>query len=157
MAFAKICTIYLYFKSKEELYLSVVFSLIDKFIGIIDEVGKQDMPASKQLSLLLCKMNEFLKTNRHLFLSIREEAGPPKGKVHEEFRKRFQQITESISRIIEKGIKAREFKNFPPYVVASIILSVTSIFAHKEFNEESRNGDIDTELVLKILMNGLAK
>jgi len=150
-------TIYLYFKNKEDLYLSVVFSLIDRFIDLIDNVRKLDVPASRQLYILLDKMNEFLKINRHLFLSIREEAQPPKGRIHEEFNKRFHKISESISRIIEKGIKDKEFKNYPPYVVGSIILSVTSLFAHKEFSDNDCNGALNSDLVLKILMNGLKR
>jgi AcrR family transcriptional regulator len=149
-------TIYLYFKNKEDLYNSVVFSLIDKFIAVIDEVGELNITASKQLSLLLNKMREFLRENKHLFLSIREESQHPKGKVHEELQKRFHRITESVSRIIEKGIKDKEFKSYPPQVVASIILSVTSLFAHKTFNEDSNDESADSELVLKILMNGLS-
>lgn len=150
-------TIYLYFKSKEELYLSVVFKLIDMFIEVIEDVRKMDIPASRQLSLLLKQMNIFLKTHRHLFLSVREEGHPKKSKIHEEFHSRFKKITRSISVIIEKGIREKEFKKFPPYVVGSIILSVSSIFANKEFNENSGNGDIDTDTVLKILLRGIAK
>ena len=150
-------TIYLYFKNKEELYSSVVFSLIDKFIAVIEGVRKLDIPASKQLSMLLKKMSEFLRENKYLFLSIREESQHPKGKVHEEFKTRLHKITESISRIIEKGIKDKEFKNYPSRVVGSIILSVTSLFAHKAFSDDGDDESADSELVLKILMNGLAK
>jgi AcrR family transcriptional regulator len=150
-------TIYLYFTNKEELYISVVFSLIDKFIAVIDEVRKLDISASKQLSMLLKKMSEFLKENKHLFLSIREESQHPKGKVHAEMQERFQKITESISRIIEKGIKDKEFKNYPPRIVGSIILSLTSLFAYKTFNDKTDGESADSELVMKILMSGLAK
>ncbi len=150
-------TIYLYFKNKDELYSSVVFSLIDRFIAVIDDVHKLDIHASKQLSILLEQMSKFLKENKHLFLSIREESQAPKGKVHAEMQARFHKITESMSRIIDKGIKDKEFKNYPSKVVASIILSVTSIFAHKAFNDECDDESADTELVLKILMNGLAR
>ena len=150
-------TIYLYFKNKEDLYNSVVFSLVDRFIAVIDKVRKLDIPASKQLSELLKKMSEFLKENKHLFLSFREEAQRPKKKIHEEMQVRFHKITKSVSLIIEKGIKDKEFKNYPPETVASIILSVTSLFAHKAFSEDTDNESADSELVLKILMNGLAK
>jgi AcrR family transcriptional regulator len=150
-------TIYIYFKNKEDLYLSVIFNLIDKFIEIIENVCKMDISASKQLSILLRQMNIFLRTHRHLFLSIREESKPPKGKFHEAFHARFHKITQAIGHIIEKGIKDGEFKKFPPYVVGSIILSVSSLFAHKEFSDNTCGRDIDSGLVLKILMNGLAK
>jgi len=150
-------TIYIYFKNKEELYSSVVFSLIDKFMALIEEVKMLDIPASKQLSTLLQKMSEFLKENKHLFLSIREESQAPKGKVHAELQAKFKKITESIGCIVEKGIKDKEFKNYPPQIVSSIILSVTSLFAHKAFNDECDDESADSDLVLEILMNGLAK
>jgi TetR/AcrR family fatty acid metabolism transcriptional regulator len=150
-------TIYLYFKNKEELYSSVVFNLVDKFISVIDEVNKLDITATKQLSLLLNKMSEFLGENKHLFLSIREESNHPKGKIHEQMQSRFHKITESISRIVDRGIKNKEFKNYSPQIVASVILSITTIFAHKAICEDGAQGLTDSDVIFKILMNGLAK
>ena len=90
-------------------------------------------------------------------MSIHEESSPPNGKIHSEFHRRFKIISHAISLIIEKGIKKKEFKYYPPYVVGSIILYVTSIFAHREFNENSSEGVVDPDLIVKILMNGLAR
>jgi hypothetical protein len=135
----------------------VVFSLVDKFITVIDEVNRLDIAATKQLSLLLNKMREFHRENKHLFLSIREESNHPKGKIHEQMQLRFHKIIESVSRIVERGIKNKEFKGYSPHLVASVILSLTFIFAHKAICKDDGQELTDSDVIFKILMNGLAK
>jgi len=46
-------TVYLYFKSKEDLYFSVLINLIDKVIDIAENVQKKGLPAKKQLFFCL--------------------------------------------------------------------------------------------------------
>ncbi|HAX61091.1 MAG TPA: hypothetical protein DCX95_00810 [Elusimicrobia bacterium] len=154
-------TVYLYFKNKEDLHLSVLINLIDKVIDIAENVKKNDSPAKRQLFLLLQRIFNFIDTYRHLFLSIRQEAKPPlKEKLHNQFRKKIGELIKAISIIIEKGIKDKELKPYPSVAIATVFLSLTSIIAHQKVEigkHKIQQIDISTELLFKIFMEGIRR
>jgi len=150
-------TIYLYFKSKEEIYFSVIFTLIDRAKAMIDEVGSKDISAREQFTLLLDTMTDFLSRNRQIFMSIRQQLEPVKGKFQAELHKKFFEIICSIGLIIEKGIKSREFKNFNPYVVSALVFSTATLIAHRQIAGGREEISITPSLLKDILLNGIGR
>ncbi|MBI5572939.1 MAG: TetR/AcrR family transcriptional regulator [Elusimicrobia bacterium] len=153
-------TVYLYFKNKEDIYFSVLINLIDKVIDIAENVQKNDLPAKKQLFLLLQRISNFIDTYRHLFLSIRQEVKPPKEKLHDAFHRKIGELIKAISAIIESGVKKKELKSYPGIVLATIFLSLTSVIAHQKIEvgkHKIQQIDISPELLFKIFMEGIER
>lgn len=150
-------TIYLYFKSKEEIYFSVIFTLIDSVKEIINSISEKDLSAREQFELLLDTMTDFLSQNRQIFMSIRQQLEPVKGKLQIELHKKFLEIITSISRIIDKGIKNKEFKSFNPYVVSALVFSTSTLIAHRQIEGGREDINITPSLLKDILLNGIGK
>lgn len=150
-------TVYLYFKTKEELYFSVFFALLDKVNKMTEDIQKQETSATKQLRLLLDKMSNFSDTYRQLFNSLRQELGPAKGELHTELHMRFYKLTQSVSTIVEKGIMSGELKKYPSMLVSSVFISLASVVAHQKVMQAFGHSEISQDMVFEILLKGIKK
>ena len=150
-------TIYLYFKSKEDIYFSVLFALMDKIKKIIREEAATALPATKQLFNLLTKLVDFTSKHRQIFEAIRKEASPPKDKCHKDFHNKIFEINDEISVIINKGIKNNEFKNYHPALISAIFFSATSLIVHQKIEEDKTFPPIPPELLFEIMLKGFGK
>jgi TetR/AcrR family transcriptional regulator, fatty acid metabolism regulator protein len=149
-------TIYLYFKSKEEIYFSVLFALMDKIKNIINEVQKTDQTATKQMFLLLNKMTEFTSRYRQIFNAIRNETRPLKDKFHDMLHAKLNELNDAMSAIVKKGIKDGEFKDYPPALISGIFFSSASLITHQQIEGDKLHPPIQPEMLFKILLKGFS-
>jgi TetR/AcrR family fatty acid metabolism transcriptional regulator len=150
-------TVYLYFKSKEEIYFSVLFALMDKMKEIIDETTKTEVSATKQMSLMLMKNVEFVSKHSHIFNALMNEITPHKDKFHSEIRKRIFEMNEAVASIVKKGIERNEFKNYPPALISGVFFSAASLIAHQQIENDKTYPPIPPEMLFEILFKGFGK
>ncbi|MFH1368951.1 MAG: TetR/AcrR family transcriptional regulator [Elusimicrobiota bacterium] len=150
-------TIYLYFKSKEEIYFSVLFALMDKLIEIIDSVRKTEISATKQLAMLLEKMVDFTSSHRQIFNALRSEVGPHKDKFHNALLKKMFEINQSMSEIVRNGILNNEFKDYPPALISGVFFSATTLIFHQQIEQDKTFPPIPPDMLFEILLKGFGK
>lgn len=150
-------TIYLYFKSKEELYFSVLFELIDDIKNIIREVKSLDIPASKQILELLRKVSDYITRRRLTFASLRNEMKPMRDKAHCDLHDKFHEIIEEMSSIFAKGIKESEFKPYPPILMSGAFFSMASMVAHQSIEGDKTNPPIPTDMLYEMFIKGVGR
>lgn len=63
-------TIYLYYKSKEDLYLAVVLRGMDILLGMFEQITASNQPAIKKIALFGDAYLEFFKSHRNYFLMM---------------------------------------------------------------------------------------
>ncbi len=150
-------TIYLYFKSKEELYFVVFFHMIARIQEIAREVFDSKLPASKQIYLFLRKVSTFTKKYKNIVNIMKPELRTIDRVTHEKMHQKFYELLRSVSLIIQKGIDEKEFKRYPPGLVAAMLLSFLPIIAQKDSKQSLIPGEISVKTITEVLLNGIKK
>jgi TetR/AcrR family fatty acid metabolism transcriptional regulator len=148
-------TVYLYFKSKEELYYSILFKLIDEMKEIVEAVRLGDGEPSNKITELLVQMRSFLKTHAHIFMIAKAETGLDKGRMHRKLGKIHDALLISISRIIEEGIGKGVFKKYPPVLIGAMFFSMLHTVAHYKTKKRPGHESITPELLSDIFLKGI--
>lgn len=154
-------TVYLYFKSKEELYFSIFYQMVDKVNEIAEDVRKNNLSATKQLYLILERISNFIDVHRNIFLAIRQQMEPYEKKIHQEkFLKELGELMKTISTVIEMGIKNKEFKKYPPLFLSIIFLNLCHIIFHQKIDigkHKSISVNLSPKFIFNIFLKGIEK
>lgn len=150
-------TVYLYFKSKEEIYFSVIFALMDKMKEAVEEVKSTGLSATEQLKLLLKKVLEFTSRNSQIFNALRNETKPYKDKFHNELHKKIFELNRTMCDIIEAGIRNNEFKAYPPQLISGVFFSAASMIGHQQIEGDRTFPQIPVDMLFEIITKGFSK
>ena len=153
-------TIYWYYKSKEEVYLSLVdYWFLQYSSGVVEKLEKQDS-ASEQLRALFEFFIEQFDKNPSSFKLLVEFwrlAG-----LNPDFNAKLQQIytdfLEYIIKIINFGIANNEFKNVNPRITAlSILINIEGINWFTLFDKSGVKAHEYIDTISNFILNGLKK
>jgi len=152
--------IYWYYKSKEEVYLSLVDYWFTQYSsGVVEMLQKQEL-ASDKLKALFDFFIEQFKKNPSAFKLLVEFwrlAGLNPG-----FNAKLQQVysdfLDYIIEIIKLGISNREFKNVEPRITAlSILINIEGINWFTLFDKSGVEAQEYINTISDFILNGLRK
>ena len=152
--------IYWYYKSKEEVYLSLVdYWFVQYSSGVVDTL-KQQESASDQLKALFDFFIEQFDKNPATFKLLVEFwrlAG-----LNPDFNAKLQQIysdfLEYIIEIIKVGVANGEFKNVEPRITAlSILINIEGINWFTLFDKSGVEAHEYIDTISNFILNGLKK
>ena len=117
-------TLYVYFKSKDDLYLSVLYSGFNQLLGRLrQKINENDNGAMANLEAVICELVGFAYQNPHLFELMRtvtwRQANANDRWVCQ--RAEFRGLVEAV---IQRGIKTGEFHDPHPELTARFIPSM---------------------------------
>jgi TetR/AcrR family fatty acid metabolism transcriptional regulator len=148
-------TVYIYFKSKEDLYFSVLDVLIGKIMAAVKSTGQKKCRSGKKLLMLFEFLNGFFAEYRHIFLSIRQEMRPSDDRYHSELRRKFGELISSIGEIVQEGVRNKEFRKYPPALIASVFMSLASVMAHQNIEPGFAVSEATPVQLFEIFMKGI--
>ena len=152
--------IYWYYKSKKEVYLSLVDHWFDQYsAGVMDTLQQQES-ASDQLKALFDFFIEQFDKNPAVFKLLVEFwrlAG-----LNPDFNAKLQQVysdfLEYIIEIIKVGIANGEFKNVEPRITAlSILINIEGINWFTLFDKSGVEAHEYIDTISDFILNGLKK
>ncbi len=103
-------TIYLYFKNKEDILISVFKEKMGSFIKQIEHKIKQETTADDQLLALIESHFNQLSENKHLAIVTQLELRQSKPKLREEINNVLKDYLDIIDLIIQNGIDEKYFR-----------------------------------------------
>jgi AcrR family transcriptional regulator len=143
-------TLYLYFKSKDDLYISIVF---DSFAQVLkhlrEELAGQNESAWESLRRIVTAMSKFAVSNPNLYELMRSV---PLDRQRTDQRKALAELLEQT---IRRGVRAGEMCDPHPELTAIFIPSMcraAMTFGPKELSE-----DVLTNQILRLLKQGLVR
>ncbi|MCK9582851.1 MAG: TetR/AcrR family transcriptional regulator [Endomicrobiales bacterium] len=148
-------TIYLYFKSKQELYYSILFELVTTAKEIAKTAMKSSNHPSEQVRILLEKMNQFTDSHSNAFIIAKAEAGNLKGKIQLMYTEMYGGLLKQIGKIFENGVNRKMFKKYPPVLMGALVMtSMLTISKYKQINRPGAR-TVTTDMIADIFMNGI--
>ncbi len=148
-------TVYLYFKDKEDLYFAVFFYMIEMLKAIADEVSKKKVSASRQIYIFLKRVDTFVENYKNIAVTLSPELKSTDSAYRREMNDRFGALIESVSKIIGKGIRAREFKKYPRALAESVLLSLVTIIAHRKIERGISLQEFSLKSIAEIFLKGI--
>lgn len=148
-------TVYLYFKNKEDLYFSVFFHMLEMLKGIADEVSARKVSASKQVYIFLKRVDGFIENYKNLATTLSPELKSTDNVYRRKINDKFGALMESVSKIIDKGIKDREFRKYPTGLAESVLLSLITIIAHRKIEGGKAFQEFSLKALADIFLKGI--
>lgn len=145
-------TLYVYFKSKEDLY----FSLVEEgFTALVDRLQTQleppSPPAMQAIRIIVEQLVRFAIQHPDLFELMRSTGGPPQGGRMEA---KHKQLTAIIEKTIRLGVRRGELHDPNPQITALCIPGlVRSVFL---FGPQGLNEKKVTAQLVGLLNSGIA-
>lgn len=113
-------TLYLYFTSKDELYLSVVFR---EFSGLVDEIkrmlGEKQQSAREQMSIIIRELVKRIYGNYTITELLRGAVVDLNGT--EDWAQKRKELRNLVESVIRFGVKTGEFKDTNPALTAQYV------------------------------------
>ncbi|PKN01719.1 MAG: hypothetical protein CVU77_04220 [Elusimicrobia bacterium HGW-Elusimicrobia-1] len=150
-------TIYLHCRSKEDLYYMVFFRVLEDLKAVAVEILKNCSDPAECMEEFLEKFTGVFSTNRNIFLSLRRDIKMGAPRMQEKLHKKFAEVIDSVADIIAKGIKAGEFANYPPRLVATMFGSLIFIVAHHGIDKHEIVEGFSPKMIMKVFLNGLKR
>ena len=111
-------TLYRFFKSKEEIYISLVEAKVDELISLLNQAVSGKSPAPEKLQAVINVKLAFADQNRDFFrIYVSEWSGfewTVKSAFGDRVWKRYLAQIDLVANLIKEGIKAGEFRNVNP-------------------------------------------
>lgn len=145
--------LYLYFKNKTELYLTILKEWLDDLQRhTIESLAKARDPREEIIAFLSVTL-QYARDHREVLILQRREMGCNRGsEVKQQF---FQARRSMLADIIRRGIEARTFKICDPDEAARIIFNLIRGFVMSfSIDEEAL---FSTDACVDLILNGLAR
>ncbi len=150
--------IYWYYKSKKDVYLSLVDYWFNQYSSeILSEVEKKQSASKKLINLFQYFINQFEK-NPTVFKILTEFWSLSKrdSDFNCKFQKLYQAFLEYIMIIIKEGIASKEFKNVNPRITAlSILINVEGIHWFTLFQKSGVEASEYINTISNFILSGL--
>ena len=152
-------TLYKYFKSKEELYFTLIDEKVEEMSRLVKAELSQKTSAIERIKKVLELQFEFIERNRDFFKiyisersrfewTVKDDLG--KG-IHEKMVTYIQLLDEVMS----QGIKEKEFKPINPIDLAHALVGIVNSFVFEWFiNRETYPLVSKVDAVLEIFLGG---
>ena len=152
-------TLYLYFKDKASLYVSVIEEHFEVGIDYLRRVEKESMTSTKKLKKIADEWIDTMIRLKSSFFMFSMENINLSSKIMKAVKPimnfRLKEMIEIIAKIIEQGIANKEFREIEPRLAALHYLNTirTGFFVKFIVSEKQ----IDKNEILELFFNGLRK
>ncbi len=155
-------TLYKYFKSKEDLY----FSLIDEKVGEINRLVKTELskknPAIERIRKVLGLQLEFIEQNRDFFRIYISERNRFEWTVKDDLGKgihdKMVTYINILAQVIKEGMRKGEFKSMDPMDLAHALVGIVNSFVFEWLiSRESYPLTSKLEMILEIFLDGVQR
>ncbi|MDH3503534.1 MAG: TetR/AcrR family transcriptional regulator [Nitrospirota bacterium] len=111
-------TVYRFFKSKEDIYISLVEAKVEELLRLLEEATQSRLPAQEKLRAVIQVKLAFADQNRAFFrIYVSEWSGfewTVKSAFGERVWKRYLAQIDLVANLIKEGIKTGEFRKMNP-------------------------------------------
>jgi len=124
--------LYLYFKSKEEMFLSLMREKVDRLEKKITECIKAALTPIEGIENLIKAHLEFFEENKEFFQIIASERGRfemgVKNRMRKELMRRFQSYLKEVEGVMKAAVEIKDLKSIDPNHLAIALIGMVHSF-----------------------------
>ncbi len=152
--------IYWYYKSKKEVYLSLVNHWVHNYSAVLNHIIDADRPASDQLRSLFQYFIDQYEKDPAVFKALLEfwSMAGRDPEFNKKLQKVYSEFVKLISTIIQRGVDNKEFKNLDVDLTAmSIMVNIEGIMWFTLFKLKNKNAREYIQTISDFILSGLMK
>jgi AcrR family transcriptional regulator len=154
-------TIYNYFKSKEELFVSIIVSGIHRFQRFVEEAVVNQISPREKIEAYIDATFEFFKNNRQIFSILVLERTTLARSLNDDLFSQFcaeeAGLLSYLARLIAEGAKKKAFKKLDSEKIAEMLFGlIHSVFVRAVMQPESYDLDGNIAVIKNIFFEGIA-
>ncbi len=153
-------TLYKYFKSKEELYFTLIDEKVEEINGLVKDELSQKTSAVERIKKVLGLQFEFFERNRDFFRIYISERNRFEWAVRDELGKGLHQkmvaYINILAEVMRQGIERKEFRSMSPLDLAHALVGIVNSFVFEWMISQKPYplvSKVDT--VLEIFLDGV--
>ncbi len=153
-------TLYLYFNSKEDLFLSLIEDELDKFIDITETVCKESCHSIEKIKMLIKNIVRHFEVNKEFFCIFTPERAGFTKTHHPEIRERvipkYRKGINLTAKIMKEGIKEGKIKSLDPILLAYALSGLINTLIAKWLLDEGKVSlEKSSMVVTTIFLDGI--
>ncbi len=153
-------TLYLYFKSKDDLFTKLMEREYNKVVsGLVQVASSKDDVISK-LDAVIEGFLKYMEENREFFLSIMYEAPSiKKDNLRKKIRENNRTIQENLGKLVEEGVREGVIRDDVevPVIVGSIIGTVSRVVFYAINFDREKSLLSFKDSIMKVIFSGILK
>lgn len=156
-------TIYLYFKSKQKLFIAVAMGIMDRFEAVIEDGrSSRENDFHVKIRILINSVLKFVETNERFF-DMWQRQYQNFGKTftkaqHRRIKEKHHKIMGIFSEVVQEGINKGFIRKVNPKVAGVVLLTMITAFSSLDlFTTKKRVLDRKTSEILDIFLKGVGK
>ncbi len=153
-------TLYIYFKSKDELFLRLIEREYDRITSKLIEIADSDEDAVTKLDIVVEDYLNYMEKNRAFFLSLMYEAPSIKKKgIKEQMFKNARVVEDNLRKIVEQGVKGGVIREDVEVsvIISAIIGTLSRVIFHGIHFEKEKSLLSFKDGIMKIIFSGILK
>jgi AcrR family transcriptional regulator len=152
-------TLYKYFKSKEELYFTLIDEKVDEINRLVKSELSQKTSAIERIRKVLRLQLEFIERNRDFFMIYISEGNRFEWTVKDDLGKgihdKMVTYIDTLAEVMRQGVKEGEFKSINPIDLAHALVGIVNSFVFEWLINRERYPLISKlDTVLEIFLGG---
>ncbi len=152
--------IYWYYKSKKEVYLSLVNHWVHNYSAVLNHIVDADRPAADQLRALFQYFIDQYEKDPAVFKALLEfwSMAGRDPEFNDKLQKVYSEFVILISNIIQRGVDNDEFKDLDVDITAmSIMVNIEGIMWFTLFKLKNKNAREYIQTISDFILSGLMK
>jgi len=152
-------TLYKYFKSKEDLYFTLIDEKMEEFNQLVKAVFSQKTTSIKKIEKVLRLLSEFIERNRDFFRIYISEMNRFEWTIKDDLGKAIYKkmvaYIKILSEVLKQGVKEGEFKSMSPLDLAHALVGIVNSLVFEwliSSKPYSLNSKVDN--ILEIFLRG---
>ena len=152
-------TLYKYFKSKEDLYFTLIDEKMEEFNRLVKAVFSQKTTSIKKIEKVLRLLSEFIERNRDFFRIYISEMNRFEWTIKDDLGKAIYKkmvaYIKILSEVLKQGVKEGEFKSMSPLDLAHALVGIVNSLVFEwliSSKPYSLNSKVDN--ILEIFLRG---
>jgi len=152
-------TLYKYFKSKEDLYFTLIDEKMEEFNQLVKAVFSQKTTSIKKIEKVLRLLSEFIERNRDFFRIYISEMNRFEWTIKDDLGKAIYKkmvaYIKILSEVLKQGVKEGEFKSMSPLDLAHALVGIVNSLVF-EWLISSKPYSLDSKVdnILEIFLRG---
>jgi AcrR family transcriptional regulator len=156
-------SIYTYFKSKQDLFISIITEGFGILRNKFEEISEKPLSSKEKIEEAVSFYLDYFEKHRHFFKTILFERRSLMGRKispskREEHRREYEKLIDILSAIFDEGIKRGEFKPYNSWVMANSLMGMADRLMFLSLLRRDK-GDLSElrESLFKIFFNGVLR
>lgn len=152
--------VYLYFKSKEDLLISLIENYLDNLTLLIKNIVESKKTPVDKLGKIVLQILSYLQTNKEFTCIFSPERGEflhkmQKKTIRERTLSKLQNQTMLIAQSIQEGIRLKVFRKIDPLTAASAIFGMIHTIIATSIIYERPASKKAAQTIIDMFLNGI--